>query len=112
MSVTEWDFLFELAGPVVVVSKGEPGRHKWNPTSFYSRPELEVCVRRLRGNKMRTTKELMNETAAALQFFEGFGETGTALEECLSYLDEWLPADCYVIVLERARRAVVRRACR
>lgn len=102
MSVTGWDFLFRVGGPVVVVSKGEPERHKWNPTYFYSHPELEVCVRRLRGNKMRATQELMNETAAALQFFGGFGENWYALEECLSYLDEWLPADCYVLIVERA----------
>ena len=51
---------------------------------------------------MRTTPDLMNEFAAALQFFDGFGENWHALEECLTYLDEWLPADAYILVIENA----------
>lgn len=51
---------------------------------------------------MRTTQALMNEFGAALQFFEGFGENWYALEECLEYLNEWLPADAYVLVVENA----------
>ena len=37
-----------------------------------------------------------------VQLFTGFGENWPALTECLSYLDEWLPADAYVLVVERA----------
>jgi hypothetical protein len=44
----------------------------------------------------------MDEFAAALQFFLGFGENWHALLECLEYLDEWLPADAYVLVIEDA----------
>lgn len=51
---------------------------------------------------MRSTEALMSEFAAALQFFDGFGENWYALEECLGYLDEWLPSDAYVLVIERA----------
>lgn len=102
MSVTQWDFLFRVEEPFIVVSKGEPERLHWNPSHFYARPDLSVCVRKLRGNKMRVTQGLMNEAAAALQLFDGFGENWYALEECLRYLDEWLPADCYVLVVERA----------
>jgi hypothetical protein len=51
---------------------------------------------------MRTTEALMNEFGAALQLFEGFGENWYALEECLGYLDEWLPADAYILTVEHA----------
>jgi hypothetical protein len=44
----------------------------------------------------------MNEFAASLQFFDGFGENWYALQECLEYLDEWLPAEAYVRVIENA----------
>jgi hypothetical protein len=51
---------------------------------------------------MRGVEALMNECGAVLQFFGGFGENWPALEECLCYLDEWLPADAYVLAVERA----------
>jgi hypothetical protein len=44
----------------------------------------------------------MDEFGAALQFFEGFGENWHALEECLDYMDEWLPAEAYILVVEQA----------
>ena len=44
----------------------------------------------------------MNEFGAAFQFFYGFGENWLALNECLCYLDEWLPAEAYVIVVDHA----------
>lgn len=49
-------------------------------------------VRRLRGRKMRTWPDLMDEVAAALQFGDYFGENLSALDECLSDLD-WLPTE-------------------
>ena len=102
MSRTTLDFIFRVAPPWIYVGPGEPDREAWNPSHFYSRDAISVCVRHLRGQKMRTTDRLMNEFAAALQFFSGFGENWYALEECLGYLDEWLPADAYVLVVERA----------
>ena len=44
----------------------------------------------------------MDEFAAVLQFFDGFGKNWNALRECLEYLDEWMPADAYVLVVERS----------
>lgn len=44
----------------------------------------------------------MDEFGAVFQFFEGFGENWHALNECLCYLDEWLPADAYVLVITDA----------
>jgi len=102
MSRTSLEYLFQVNPPWIYVGPGEPERAAWNPSHFYSREGLSVCVRRLRGQKMRNTEALMNEFAAALQFFDGFGENWYALEECLDYLDEWLPADAYVLVVESA----------
>lgn len=48
---------------------------------------------------MKDRAGLMNEFGAALQFFDGFGENAAALKECLSYLDEWLPANEYILVI-------------
>jgi hypothetical protein len=59
-------------------------------------------VRKVRAWKCRDVRGLMSEFGAAFQFFQGFGENWHALEECLSYLDEWLPGDGYVLVVERA----------
>ena len=69
---------------------------------FLHTSDYNVCVRHLRGPKMRTADALMNEFAAALQFFDGFGENWHALQECLEYMDEWLPAHMYVLVIEHA----------
>ena len=55
---------------------------------------------------MRNVAALMDEVGAALQFFDGFGENWHALEECLSYLDEWLPAEAYVLVVEQAEQVL------
>jgi hypothetical protein len=99
---TTFDYLFHTDSPWIYVGSGEPERKIWIPSYFYSREGIAVCVRRLRGKKMRTTAALMDEFAASLQFFEGFGENWYALSDCLSCLDEWLPADTYILVVEGA----------
>lgn len=107
MSRTSLDFLWSSTSPWIYVGPGEADRAGWNPTHFYSFDGLDVCTRRLRGEKMRCTADLMNEAAAALQFFDNFGENWYALEECLCYLDEWMPAEAYVIVIERSEELLV-----
>ena len=102
MNRSAFDWLFRVDPPWIYVGHGEPDRGAWNPSHYYSREDLSVCVRRLRGQKMRNTLALMDEFAAALQFFDGFGENWYALEECLGYLDEWLPAEAYVLVVDHA----------
>jgi len=99
---TTLDYLFSIDPPWIYVGIGEPERKKWIPSYFYTRKGVNVCVRRLRGKKVRTTTALMNEFGASLQFFEGFGENWYALGDCLSCLDEWLPADAYILVVEGA----------
>jgi Barstar (barnase inhibitor) len=102
VNTTSFDFLFRVESPWIYVGPGEAERAGWIDSKFYSRPDIEVCVRRFRGAKMRTTQALMNEFGSALQLFDGFGENWHALEECLCYLDEWLPAEAYLLVVERA----------
>lgn len=102
MSRTAWDFLWSPTPPWIYVGPGEEERTRWVPSAFYGREGIEVCVRQLRGRKMRTVAALMDEVGAAFQVFDGFGENWYALEEVLCYVDEWLPADAYVVVVEGA----------
>jgi len=71
------------------------------PSFLYQQEGINSVTRMLRGRKMQTVAGLMSEFGAALQFFEGFGENWYALEECLSYLDEWLEAEAYILALNR-----------
>jgi hypothetical protein len=102
LSRTSLSWLFEVTPPWIFIGAAESEAEKWIPSGYYSREGLNVCVRNMRGKKMRTYEGLMNEFSAALQFFYGFGENWPALNECLCYLDEWLPAEAYVIVIECA----------
>jgi hypothetical protein len=102
METTRHEYLFRVEAPWIYVGAGEPERKPWIPTAFYARSGLNVCTRQLRGSKMRTTQSLMDEFGAALQFFDGFGENWDALRECLGYMDEWLAADAYVLLIEHA----------
>ena len=56
---------------------------------------------------MRTRQALMNEFGAAMQFFDGFGENWYALNECLCYMDEWLPGDGYILVVTGAKYLLI-----
>ncbi|WP_297557870.1 barstar family protein [Microbacterium sp.] len=101
-------FLWSPSGPWIYLGHGEPDRREWIPSYFYTTPQLDdVCVRQLRGWKMRSYEGLMNEFSAALQFFDDFGENWSALKDCLVSLDEWLPASAYVIVIERAEELLI-----
>ena len=103
---TKADYLFSIESPWISVGSGEPERHNWIPSFYYSRDGIATCTRHLRGRKMRTTQGLMNEFAAAFQFFDGFGENWYALLDCLRYLDEWLPAEAYILDIEGAEEVL------
>ncbi len=82
--------LFTISPPCVVIDcfdENEGGR--LHPSGW--------VVRTLRGSKMKSFQGMMDEFGAALQFFDGFGENWHALGECLNYLDEWLPAEAYLL---------------
>lgn len=107
MTVTQMDFLWRTEAPWIYAGTGEQSRLSTLPPLFYSKAELNVFVRRLRGWKMRGKQGLMDEFSAALQFFDGFGENWYALEDCLENLDDWWTADAYVLVIERAEELLV-----
>lgn len=58
-----------------------------------------LCVRRVRGEKMRSTSGLMDEMSAALQFPHYFGGNWAALDECLSDMAWLLPSKAVVVVV-------------
>ncbi len=94
--------LYNLTPPWVILEPEHPDDTHWIPEKLHGRPGTNSVIRVLRGAKIRTRQEMMNEFGAALQFFEGFGENWHALKERLSYLDEWLPGDAYVLVVTEA----------
>lgn len=100
--MTGLSFLWEVGSPWTYIGFGEQERLGWIPSYFYAKKGTKTCVRKLRGWKMRTVQGLMDEFAAALQFFDGFGENWGALEDCLMWMDEWLPAEAYVLVVEKS----------
>jgi len=66
-----------------------------------------AVVRTLRGSKSRTSGQLFDEFAAALQFPYYFGENWDALDECLADLD-WLPGAAYVLVFTNSQQLLDR----
>lgn len=104
---TTLSYLWTTSPPWISVGPGEPESTKWIPSYFYNPSDSsDVCVRQLRGWKMRTHEALMNEFGAALQFFDGFGENWPALDDCLCDLDAWRPAKAYVLVIQRAEEVL------
>ncbi len=107
MNLTNLDFLFKIEQPWIYIGYGESERNEYAPTYFYNRNNMKVCVRNLRGNKMKTTLSLMNEFGAAMQLCDDFKETWSSLFESLTCLDEWLPADAYILVIEKAEELLI-----
>jgi len=99
---TKFEFLFSIESPHISFVKAEAESEKWIPSYYYSKDNIDTRVIRLRGTKMRTVAALMNEFGAAFQFFDGFGENWLALSDCLTCLDEWMPAEGYVILFTEA----------
>jgi hypothetical protein len=91
--------LYEPLMPWLVTYEPTPSESGIIPSFLYRHASRQALVTRLRGRKMRSKPRLMDEFGAALQFFDGFGENWHALGECLRYLDEWLPAESYILVI-------------
>jgi hypothetical protein len=93
--------LYEAKPPWILLHVVTGEEAKWQPLFLYKQEGCHPLIRTLRGDKMKTLQGLMDEFGAVLQFFEGFGENWYALKECLFYLDEWLRADSYILVITR-----------
>ena len=112
MTSTDREFLFEAKPPWITIGPDESRPHGTMPSAFYSREGLEVCVRVVRGFKMHSSGSFMNEVAAALHLSNAFvggewGENWSALLDALTCLDEWLPAEAFVIDVRRADELLV-----
>lgn len=88
--------------PYIVLISG-PFAERLSFTWPFAPGELpkEFVFRHLRGEKMSSKADLMNEFAAVLQFPSYFGHNWDALDECLADL-EWLPGAGYVFVIRHA----------
>ncbi len=93
--------LYRSMPPWIFVHPTSEEVRNWLPSYLYRAEGSSPIIWVLRGGKMRSLQGLMDEFGAALQFFEGFGENWDALEECLCYLDEWLPGDAYILVISK-----------
>ena len=91
---------------VICCPPGEASK-KWNEQILFAKSGVESEIRVLRGKRMRRKVELMAECAAAFQFFESFGSNWDALSECLCYLDEWMPAEAYVVVVTNCQHLLI-----
>jgi Barstar (barnase inhibitor) len=99
--------LYSPVPPWIVIHKLDPEHTNLLPTYYYMREGFSPEIKMLRGKKMRTLEGLMNEFGAALQFFSEFGENWHALEECLSYMDEWMPADAYILEISSPEEVLI-----
>jgi hypothetical protein len=101
--VQEW--LMNYKGPWIGISPASKEDATLQPEHLVNF-DKNAIVRKLRGKKMVTMEDLMSEFAAALQFFDGFGENWYALKDCLCSLDEWLPCQQYVLVINEGQRVL------
>lgn len=96
------NFICRVEDPWIYIGIDDIERQKWIPSVYFTCSSLNLTVRIVRGNKMRTTCSMMDEISAALQFFEDFGENWYALKDCLESMHEWLPGDAFLIVVTKA----------
>ena len=105
MSVLNW--LSNPGPPWLGLQVTSEADRKWNISHVLGANPVDRIVRVVRGHKMRTIEGLMNEFGAAFQFFEAFGENWHALNDCLCYLDEWMPAASYVVVVRNVELVLI-----
>jgi hypothetical protein len=99
--------LYRAVPPWVIVRASSEEDVTRTPMPRYGRAGVRVEARELRGQRMRSMQGLMGEFAAALQFFDGFGANWRALKESLSYLDEWMPAEVYIVLITSCHELLI-----
>ena len=98
--------LFEPRPPWIVLDLLAQDEQTKLPEYLYHDENFSTLIRVLRGKRMRSRQALMNEFAAAFQFFEGFGENWYALKDCLIYLDDRFHIDRYIVVVTRPQEVL------
>lgn len=99
--------LYETSPPWILSHVPTTEDERWLPQYLFTLPGRSPVIRVLRGQKMRTRQSLMDEFGAALQFLEPFGENWYALKDCLSSLNEWLPGDAYILVIDMPEEVLI-----
>jgi len=95
--------LYSLDAPYVLLARATESalcNFGWSMALSETSP---LVVRFLRGQRIRTSRQLFDEFAAALQFPYYFGHNWNAMDECLIDF-QWLPGDGYVICIQDAHR--------
>ncbi len=98
------NWITTLDPPYLALSAETEEEKEWNPHIYYKHNNSLIdnfLIRYLRGKKMRTKETLMNEFAASLQFFPGFGANWHALEDCLEEdYETWWPFNGYYLMIK------------
>lgn len=103
LSPSSLELLYQPLPPWMLLHPLGGDNIDFSPVELYSRQDMKAEIRKLRGQKMCTFQDLMDEFGAALQFFDGFGENVAALTECLRELDEYIQlTDSYVLIITNA----------
>lgn len=100
-------FLETVGSPYGFVKVDDEEEVKWMPHFLYRLEGRTTYVKKLRGFKMNTKVDLMNEFGAALQFFDGFGENWHALKDCLRSLEESDKSDSYLIIISDSQKVLL-----
>lgn len=89
--------LLEKVGkPYVLMTTGDLQRFDFSISELRKEKNRYVAI--MRGSRMRSWENFINEVATALQFPWYYGENWPALDECINDLS-WLHSDAYVMVV-------------
>ena len=94
--------------PPILRHRLSPAERELLPRQLYAPERPDVLVSHLRGSRMETTKELMREIGAALQFGDVFGENWHALSDGLTELERWWDADHYLLAVSESEKVLAK----
>jgi len=99
----EGDFWTRINDPAVIcLDEERADRIVWKLQA----DKISGAVRVIRGKKCGSKAALLDEVGAALQFPPYFGENWDALDECITDLDDWMPADWYLLHVRQIERVL------
>ncbi|MHC1710584.1 MAG: barstar family protein [Solidesulfovibrio sp.] len=101
MDIKLWE---KVGRPCILLETGDVSSFDDLMVSLRDNKSRYVAI--MRGNRMRTWENFMNEVAAALQFPWYFGENWGALNECINDLS-WLNSDAYVLAITNSEYVLI-----